>query len=365
MHDGKNVRKYWDDELSYQDQKSIKLGISQSEGGDSFEHLDVIRVFRKGVLYIFYLWCLQLQAQPAISGHVNLEDSGRWQQKVYLAKLDVDHVKELKYAKQIAWSPINDDGTFSIDHKHISEKDAVYRLYVKRMEKAINDTITNGTTFILSSSDRMQFPEGHRLFANYTTTNKANLEWKKLRQFENRLLQSNLDQEDGAAQLKSYAKDSLRILMVKLIGIQQLEEKQLLDQDIAKNPDYYLALLTELKESGIPSAQFRFLEKKLAFLTQELTERKYARSKTIILILVLLVLGLCSILVFRRKSQPVLPDLSKQERNVQNLILQGKTNKEIARELFISLSTVKTHITNIYSKLKVADRRELQRRFQN
>ncbi|HDZ13708.1 MAG TPA: response regulator transcription factor [Pricia sp.] len=39
--------------------------------------------------------------------------------------------------------------------------------------------------------------------------------------------------------------------------------------------------------------------------------------------------------------------------------------KEIANELFISLSTVKTHITNIYGKLKVSGRQELLRRFQD
>jgi len=47
------------------------------------------------------------------------------------------------------------------------------------------------------------------------------------------------------------------------------------------------------------------------------------------------------------------------------LILQGKSNKEIANELFISLSTVKTHITNIYNKLKVSSRQELLRKTQN
>ncbi|HET7361516.1 MAG TPA: LuxR C-terminal-related transcriptional regulator [Salinimicrobium sp.] len=48
--------------------------------------------------------------------------------------------------------------------------------------------------------------------------------------------------------------------------------------------------------------------------------------------------------------------LSKQENTIKNLIVEGKTNKEIANELFISPST---HITNIYSKLQISGRKEL------
>ena len=40
-----------------------------------------------------------------------------------------------------------------------------------------------------------------------------------------------------------------------------------------------------------------------------------------------------------------------------------KTNKEIASELFISLSTVKTHINNLNKKLNVTSRKELKRLF--
>ncbi|NMH89063.1 response regulator transcription factor [Flavivirga sp. Y03] len=58
-------------------------------------------------------------------------------------------------------------------------------------------------------------------------------------------------------------------------------------------------------------------------------------------------------------------ELSKQELNVKKLILEGKSNKDIADNLFISLSTVKTHITNIYSKLNVSNRTELISKFKN
>ncbi|WP_125703015.1 response regulator [Lacticaseibacillus daqingensis] len=49
-------------------------------------------------------------------------------------------------------------------------------------------------------------------------------------------------------------------------------------------------------------------------------------------------------------------DLTNREREVLMLIAKGKSNQEIATELFITLKTVKTHVSNILAKLEVEDR---------
>lgn len=48
--------------------------------------------------------------------------------------------------------------------------------------------------------------------------------------------------------------------------------------------------------------------------------------------------------------------LTAREMEILKLIADGKSNKVIAEELFITIKTVKTHITNILSKLDVEDR---------
>ncbi|MFP3917986.1 response regulator transcription factor [Lysinibacillus telephonicus] len=48
--------------------------------------------------------------------------------------------------------------------------------------------------------------------------------------------------------------------------------------------------------------------------------------------------------------------LTEREMEVLLLVAQGKTNQEIADELFIALKTVKTHVSNILAKLEVQDR---------
>jgi DNA-binding NarL/FixJ family response regulator len=52
----------------------------------------------------------------------------------------------------------------------------------------------------------------------------------------------------------------------------------------------------------------------------------------------------------------VFPELTERETEVLSLIAQGRTNEEIAGNLFLSLKTVRNHVSNIFSKLQVADR---------
>ena len=52
-------------------------------------------------------------------------------------------------------------------------------------------------------------------------------------------------------------------------------------------------------------------------------------------------------------------DISKREQEILKLMIQGKTNREIADTLFIALPTVKNHIYSIYKKLKVNSRYQL------
>lgn len=57
-----------------------------------------------------------------------------------------------------------------------------------------------------------------------------------------------------------------------------------------------------------------------------------------------------------------LSELSEREREVLDLIAAGYNNTEIALKLVISPNTVRNHITNIFSKLQVADRAQAIRR---
>lgn len=51
-----------------------------------------------------------------------------------------------------------------------------------------------------------------------------------------------------------------------------------------------------------------------------------------------------------------LNDLTPRELEILQLIIAGKTNKEIAHEVFISKKTVEFHLDHIYSKLGIRTR---------
>jgi DNA-binding NarL/FixJ family response regulator len=60
-------------------------------------------------------------------------------------------------------------------------------------------------------------------------------------------------------------------------------------------------------------------------------------------------------------ADPELDQLTNREREVLRLLARGYAYKEIARELFISIKTVETHVSNVLRKLQMSNRYELSR----
>jgi len=60
--------------------------------------------------------------------------------------------------------------------------------------------------------------------------------------------------------------------------------------------------------------------------------------------------------LLKGNDQQAKPLLTNREREVFELLVQDKTTKEIAKQLFISEKTVRNHISNVMQKLGVKGR---------
>lgn len=62
---------------------------------------------------------------------------------------------------------------------------------------------------------------------------------------------------------------------------------------------------------------------------------------------------------FQKVNHKILSPLTKREMEIILLVEKGKSNPEIADQLFVSENTIKTHLKNIFSKTEANNRTDL------
>jgi DNA-binding CsgD family transcriptional regulator len=129
--------------------------------------------------------------------------------------------------------------------------------------------------------------------------------------------------------------------------------KSKFEKNYSVNQQFYKNFLTKWKKEH--SSYFIEFRKKIP------QSDGFGAKLVFLLCGVFLIAGfLAYIFYFRlsKKDDNPLRDLSVQERKIFALIMEGKSNKEISDILAIGLSTVKSHVNNIYSKLGINSRKD-------
>lgn len=162
------------------------------------------------------------------------------------------------------------------------------------------------------------------------------------------LMENALDEK-----LRQFA-DTCSYPLVALYGIYRSNYENHVDS----NPDFYIRFLEKWKNEESP--YFEEFRKKVP-----VTVAAEKKNYSILYGLTGLITGLSLMYLLMKghsaKSHKLIQELTFQERKIFMLLQKERSNKEISDELNISLSTVKTHINNIFSKLNIKSRREASR----
>lgn len=359
-------------------------------------------MIKHGILFLWIIFFAQFaNAQYLIEGNLKEWESN----KEYIAYLSIleewDDFQKIEKENIVKSTVINTLGYFKFEGNEFSNKIGFYKVHFAPKD---NPTLMigypkNQVNFLLSNQDSIELSLKSRSFATLLKVSSsiaANLELKNVSSTLDTLrvqaFKTSLKEEAHVLLSKSHAigEDTFAIKasnsnLLKLLKTKKTEfllERYHANQDALLR--MYCVYFAELKVEA-----YAELYKDLAQSLKRIDYRKNyhqslnlfiqansdkAQSKTIsqlykaVWALSMLV-GLLSIglfIVWKRSPslQPArkgdIDYLTSKEREIYYLILEQKSNKQIAALLFISHATVKTHINNIYRKLSIKSRKELR-----
>jgi len=263
----------------------------------------------------------------------------------------------------VSYADIQNDGSFHLDLSFLPQELALYRLHIAKKNSPPASLIIGGEDenhifLILNKESKVIISKSEALAPFY----KSSVKRKK-----KALDLQAIDAVDKIQDSLSLEETQLKRLFIKR-GIEQ--ELQFI-ADTSSNIIVALYALNKSNyktNSAVSKSFFEgFLEKwqhnKSNYFTDfksDFPHYKDNSSQKFLFSLGGLIVGvlLAMLWMFTRKASK-LKSLSIQERKVLDKLREGKTNKEISEELHIGLSTVKTHVSSILSKLKLKSRKEV------
>lgn len=286
-------------------------------------------------------------------------------------------------------------GNFNFEGDNLIDENRIYRIHLDNCPETASNSEhffgscenSNSILFIANNNDTITFPTS---FSNETlceiiSTNKQStvlleidvlkeqmaFDFNDFRSDANRKLNSKKWFSTFQNFGKSIDEPLAELYIFNFLSDKGNETHNYYQKDITST-DYYTSLGERLM-SKYPNATFTELYKTEIAIDQLMANNKTSQNsiwKWLLSSLLTLSIFLNIFLILRNKIlaknmlNNALEKLTEQEQNIAQEILKNKTNKEIASDMFISVSTVKTHINNLYKKLNVNSREEIKQRFQ-
>jgi DNA-binding CsgD family transcriptional regulator len=315
-----------------------------------------VNKYIKHLLFFALLFGNDVYCQQAVlSGQLKLDST--WQKKIYISQIpDFNQMFTASGKLIIAEANIDSAGKFKISFT-APKGETLYRLHIaKRNEPAatliIGSEDENYVFFVAKDTSQVYFMAS----GNGKILNQTNIKDSKANDELNNLLTLISD--------NSITRDSLKNQFVATAEKSNSELVGLLA--------VYSAFGLDVSQKGRIQSALKRYNKENIYGTRIFEEYKSKESRVLIVLLIIILLLAGSLLAYKeykkRGLAKIIHSLSHREVNIVRLILDGKSNKEIAAILNIEISTVKTHVNNIYAKLQIGNRKELvkyQEMFQN
>lgn len=353
-------------------------------------------MFKNHLQNLILTLCLSVSsiciAQFEFSGYVNLDVNNGG---IYLSIVEDYRKISGVFPEQILSKTTADStGFFSFSGNNLSSENRIYRIHVDTCSEAEQNTThftghcptSEEVIFIANNSDTLSLPFSFdkEIFCSVVSKNEKANAFLKIDSLKNEMrfafgtyrseANRKINSEKWFSILQQYG-EKLQEPLAELYSYAFLSDRtqnlQAFYLDDLKSNPYYEELGIRLK-SKYPNTSYTSQYESEISSDKFLITANKSRSTPWWLYL----LGIVSLLSILgnfyffgklRKMTQQLPSLeeslSKQERKVLDLILEDKSNKEIASEMFVSLSTVKSHINNLYKKLNVSSRNEVKQLF--
>jgi len=346
-------------------------------------------------LILFIIFSLSVKAQYSFSGQM---ENNRWENNVYLSFIEDYRKLSGVFSEQIISKHQCDSlGYFNFSGNQLDIENRIYRIHVDNCnddEQTLNHfeghcEDSREILFIAKNSDSIQFPFtfDNQMFCEVESKNvKANAfvridslkdEMKFAYSEFNSETSKKLNNKKWFKSLQDFGKqlnEPLAELSIYAFLSERGNNFHSYYLNDLKTNTYYDDLLSRLI-SQYPNSPYTNQYE------IELTSDKYSiqsndeKSNQWIIYLIAII-GLISIafnmFIFskwykqkKHSKSNLKASLTKQEQNILQLLLEDKSNKDIAEALFVSVSTVKTHVNNVYKKLNVQTRKEVKSLFFN
>ena len=307
-----------------------------------------------------------LNSQPVIKGKLVI-DTAIWAPVAYLSLIpDFDNMYTMSNELIIDKAIIDGTGSFTFNTQYLPNEDVLIRFHVSKKGDLPASLIIGGkdenhfffianrnSIITINDTSNSEFVKDILLGGyspNQTLQNVDKIaNYLDTASFNGPIIKTELIRSAIFEKLRSIS-DTCSNPLVSLYALY----KSKFDRNYSVNQQFYKNFL--LKWRHQKDSYFLEFRKKLP---SSWTDRI---GSSIFLGLLSFAIGFLICLayfkLFKKKHNP-LQDLSVQERKIFALLLEGKSNKEISEILLIGLSTVKSHVNNIYSKLEINSRKDL------